>query len=198
MRSFCTFFRLPLCEARDRCRIVCAAVLVALFCYSPSVISQPLPDLLGVRMGMTIPELQDLFAKARISLDQKGPGELTAPRMPEPLEGVREVRLAVGDRGLEKVVVSFEPPPHDPTASNLISRYNREKERLTSLFGAPTQDVAEMKAPNPQERLQWLVRGLAYYQASWLVKDQLKISLWIYAEDAGIVFAEIYERAPSR
>ncbi|MEW6348071.1 MAG: hypothetical protein AB1646_03360 [Thermodesulfobacteriota bacterium] len=192
------FFGRPPFRVRDRCRVVCAAVIVALFCDCPPLMSQPAAEILGVRMGMPITELRDVFGKAQVSLDPQGPREFAAAQMPQPLEGVREARLTVGDKGLEKVVLSFDLPPQEPTASNLIARYNKEKERLISLFGSPSMDVAEMKAPTEQERHQWLARGMAYYQASWLVKDQLKISLWIYAEDAGLVFTEIYEGVPPR
>ncbi len=198
MRALRFAYRWSVLRTRLRHLIVPAAVLLVLSFSRLPLMSMPVPDLLGLRPGMKISEIRELFSRNGIALTEKSPREFVAPRTPGPLEGVREVCLVFTGEALERISITFELPPRDPTAANLIALYDKEKERLTGLFGVPSQDVAQMKAPTSLERYQWLTRGLAYYQTTWLVENQLKVALWLYAEDEGIVFTEIYETVQPR
>ena len=198
MRALRIAYRWSVFRTLLRHLIVPAAVLLVHSFSCPPLMSMSVPDLLGLRPGMKISEIRDLFSRNGITLTEKSPREFVAPRTPSTLEGVREVHLVFTGELLERISITFELPPRDPTAANLIALYDKEKERLTGLFGAPSQDVAQMKAPTPLERHQWLTRGLAYYQTTWLVENPRKVTLWLYAEDEGIVFTEIYETVQPR
>jgi hypothetical protein len=119
---------------------------------------------------------------------------ITAPRPPVPLDGVKQVRCVFAKDLLYKIVLHFEIPPREPTAANLLALYDKERERLKNLFGEPAQDLAEMGAPTPAERHEWLKRGRAYYRTAWTVGDTTKATLWLYGEDADIVLVEVYEK----
>ena len=151
------------------------------------------PDILGLQLGMKQSEIRELFSKSSIPLSEVDSQHLSAPRPLVPLEGVREVRLTFDRDELRKITVFFEIPPEQPTAANLIQIYEREKERLKQLLGPPAKDTVDMQAPTPEERHQWLTRGRGYYLASWVVENQMKVTLWLYGEDYGIVLMEIYE-----
>jgi hypothetical protein len=151
------------------------------------------PDILGLQLGMKQSGVRELFSKSSIPLSEIDPQHLSAPRPLVPLEGVREVRLSFERDELRKITVFFEIPPQQPTAANLIQSYEREKERLKQLFGPPTKDTVDMQAPTPEERHQWLTRGRGYYLSSWVVENKMKVTLWLYGEDYGIVLMEIYE-----
>jgi hypothetical protein len=130
-----------------------------------------------------------------IAPSQQNGETLTAKSPPVPLQGVKEMRCSFKGKKLDKVVLSFEIPPHEASATNLIQRYENEKSRVQQQFGTPSKDAAFMEAPAVQDRYEWLRRGRGYYLSIWeRAEDQLKISLWLYGEDAGIVLLEIYER----
>jgi len=151
------------------------------------------PDILGLQLKMKQSEVRELFSKSSIPLSEIDSQHLSAPRPLARLEGVREVRLSFERDELRKITVLFEMPPNQPTAANLIQSYEREKERLKQLLGPPTKDTVDMQAPTPEERHQWLTRGRGYYLASWVVENQMKVTLWLYGEEYGIVLMEIYE-----
>ena len=120
---------------------------------------------------------------------------MTAKGPPVPLQGVKEAKCSFKSKKLYKIVLLFEIPPHEASATNLIQRYENEKSRLQQQFGTPSKDAAFMEAPAVQDRYEWLRRGRGYYLSIWeRAEDQLKVSLWLYGEDAGIVLMEIYER----
>lgn len=150
-------------------------------------------ELLGLRMGMTTEAIKEECVKHGIPVREIDAETFSLPRAPTPLAGAAEVRLTFERQKLKKIVVLFLIPPPEPTAANLIQRYNEEKNRLTKLFGLPAQDTVEMKTPDPAERYQWLTRGRGYYRCSWKIPDQTEISLWLYGEDTGIALMEIYE-----
>ena len=150
-------------------------------------------EILGLRMGMTLEAVKEEFVKRGIAVTEIDAETFSVPRPPTPLAGVTETRLTFDGAKLKKIVVLFAIPPPQPTAANLVDRFNEEKSRLTKFFGPPFQDVLEMKSPNPSDRYEWLVRGRAYYRSSWITPHKLTITLWLYGEDAGIVFMEIYE-----
>lgn len=151
------------------------------------------PDILGLQLRMKQSEVRELFTRSGIPLSEIDPQHVSAPRPLSPLEEVREVRLSFERDELRKITVFFEMPPYQPTAANLIQIYEREKERLKQVLGPPTTDTVDMQAPTPQERHQWLTRGRGYYLSSWVVENQMKVTLWLYGEDYGIVLVEIYE-----
>jgi hypothetical protein len=120
---------------------------------------------------------------------------VTAKGTPVPLEGVKEAKFSFTGKKLYKIVLFFEIPPYEASATKLIQRYENEKSRLWQQFGTPSKDAAFMEAPVVQDRYEWLRRGRGYYLSIWeRTEDQLKLSLWLYGEDAGIVLMEIYER----
>jgi len=137
--------------------------------------------------------IRELFSKSGIPLAEIDSRHLSASRSLKILEGLREVRLTFERDTLRKITVFFEIPPYEPTAANLIRIYDREKERLKQLLGPPAKDTADMQAPTPEERHQWLTRGRGYYLSSWVVENQMNVTLWLYGEDYGIVLMEIYE-----
>jgi hypothetical protein len=152
------------------------------------------PEVLGLRLGTDTASVRNLFDKRGIAVTEIGPAVFTAPRPLDPLDGVREVRAHFEKDRLSKIVLSFEIPPREPTADNLLLLYNKEKDRLKQLFGPPSLDFVDMQAPSPAERHEWLTRGRGYYRTIWKVKDQIDVSLWLFGEDAGIVLLEIYEK----
>jgi hypothetical protein len=151
------------------------------------------PDILGLKLGMKQSEVRELFNKSSIPLSEIDPQHLSAPCPLARLEDVREVRLSFERDELSKITVFFEIPPYQPTAANLIQIYEREKERLKQLLGSPSKDTVDMQAPTPMECHEWLTRGRGYYLSSWIVGNQMKVTLWLYGEDYGIVLMEIYE-----
>jgi hypothetical protein len=151
------------------------------------------PDILGLQLTMKQSEVRELFNKISIPLSEIDPQHLSAPRPLAHLEGVREVRLSFEKDELSKITVFFEIPPLQPTAANLIQIYERENERLKQLLGPPSKDTVDMQAPTPGERHEWLTRGRGYYLSSWVVENKMKVTLWLYGEDYGIVLMEIYE-----
>jgi hypothetical protein len=178
-------------SARRGSRFMSAFLLLSVLLPPTALCSGP--DILGLRLRMKQSEVRELFSKSSIPLSEIDSQHLSAPRPLVPLEGVREVRLSFERDELRKMTVFFEIPPHQPTAANLIQSYEREKERLKQVMGPPTKDTVAMQAPTPEERHQWLTRGRGYYLASWVVENQMKVTLWLYGEDHGIVLMEIYE-----
>jgi hypothetical protein len=137
--------------------------------------------------------VRELFSKSGISLSEIDSQHLSAPSTPTPVKGVREVRMTFEKDALLKITVLFEMPPHEPTADTLIALYQKEKERLKQLFGTPGVDAVDMQVPTPGDRYEWLIRGRGYYLSSWAVEHQMKVTLWLYGEDYGIVLMEMYE-----
>jgi hypothetical protein len=177
--------------AKRGSRLVPALLLLS-WCF-PTVAQCSGPEILGLQLGTSQSAVRELFDKSHISLSQIDAQHLSAPNPLVPLEGAREVRLAFDNDTLRKITVLFEIPPYQSTAANLIQLYEREKERLKQRLGAPTSDTVDMRAPAPQDRYQWLVRGQGYYLSSWTVNGQMKVTLWLYGEDDGIVLMEMYE-----
>lgn len=171
--------------------ITVAATMVLPFPLTASA-SDSGTEIFGLRLGMTTEAVKQEFNKGGISVTEIDAETFSAPRLPTPLAGVTEARFIFERGRLNKIVVHFAIPPPEPTAANLTDRYSQEKDRLTKLFGPPLQDIIEMKAPAAQ-RYEWLVRARGYYRTSWKTPDQMTITLWLYGEDAGIVFMEIYE-----
>lgn len=92
------------------------------------------------------------------------------------------------------MVVSFEIPPHDPTATRLLAQYRAEQNRLKELFGPPKEETTEIKAPSEVDRYEWLARARSYLRVAWVIDDAVTITLWLYGTDEGIVLKEVYER----
>ncbi|WP_157212248.1 hypothetical protein [Desulfomonile tiedjei] len=136
--------------------------------------------------------MEEIFKKNSIPAAELDRQKITAARLPVSLEGIREVKLSFDGDSLKKIVIVFEIPPYESTADTLVANYRREKERVKKLFGTPAGDVAELKSPTPEERYQWLARGRGYCRTIWKIPEAT-ITLWLYAEDDGLVFQEIYE-----
>jgi hypothetical protein len=168
------------------------SVLVLTFFLPQTTVLASELEILGVRMGMPRAELQETLKKNEIATSEIEQQKIAASRMPVSLEGVREVRLSFEKDRLCKVVMLFEIPPYESTAKTLIDKYETEKERLKQLFGPPADDRTELKPPKEAERYQWLARGRGYYRTMWKVHET-QVTLWLYAEDDGLVFQEIYE-----
>ena len=175
----------------------CIALLAitGLLAISPAAVMARESDILGLRLGMDLTEVIAALKANGMAPSQDNGETVTAKGPPVPLQGVKEMKCSFKGKRLDNVVLSFEIPPHEATAANLIQRYENEKSRLQQQFGTPSKDVAFMEAPAVQDRYEWLKRGRAYYLSIWeRAEDQLKLSLWLYGEDAGIVLVEIYER----
>lgn len=166
--------------------------LIPIFLLFSASVSAAETEILGVRMGMSKEALQDTLGKAGISVAELEPQKIIAPRLPVPLEGVREVRLSFEKNELKKIVIAFEIPPYEATANSLIGSYRKEQERLVQLFGAAAQDMAEPEPSRPEERYRWLARGGGYFRATWKIPQGL-VTLWLYGQDDGLVFQEIYQ-----
>ncbi len=69
-----------------------SAVVSALILPSTSTLAAAL-EVLGVQMGMTRAALQETLSKNEISTSELEPSKIAVPRLPVPLEGVREARL---------------------------------------------------------------------------------------------------------
>jgi hypothetical protein len=162
--------------------------------FSPAS-AQSETDILGLRLGMDVSEVVGALEARGIAPIQQNEETVTAKGPPVPLQGVEEMRCSFKGKKLDKVVLSFEIPPHEASATKLIQQYENEKSRLQQQFGTPFKDAAFMEASVAQDRYEWLRRGRGYYLSIWKrAEDPLKISLWLYGEDAGIVLVEIYER----
>jgi hypothetical protein len=168
------------------------SVLVLTFFLSQTTVLAADLEILGVHMGMPRAELLETLKKSEIATSEMEQKKITASRLPVSLDGVREVRLSFEKDRLCKVVILFEIPPYESTAKTLIDKYETEEERLKHLFGPPADDRAELKPPREEERYQWLIRGRGYYRTMWKVHET-QVTLWLYAEDDGLVFQEIYE-----
>lgn len=169
--------------------------IAGLLAISPAAVMSRDADILGLRLGMDLTEVIEALEANGIAPSQQNEETVTAKGSPVSLQGVKEMKCSFKGRKLDKVVLLFEMPPHEPSATNLIQRYENEKSRLQQQFGRPSKDAAFMEAPVVQERYEWLRRGRGYYLSIWeRAEDQIKISLWLYGEDAGIVLVEIYER----
>lgn len=155
------------------------------------------PEILGLRMGMNIAAVRDIFARHNIALTEAEAGVLAAPKGPEAPTGTRAVRLTFEKGTLYKIVIQFDTPPHEATATALIQAYEAEKDRLTKQLGAPAQELAVNDAPSPEDRYDWIRRGRAYYRTVWSVTKKMNVALWLYSEDPGIVLMEVYEAAES-
>lgn len=166
--------------------------LLAIF---PAAMTARDADILGLRLGMDLSEVIAALEAKGIAPSRHNGETVTAKGAPVSLQGVQEMKCSFKSKKLDKVVLPFEIPPHEASATNLIQRYENEKSRLQHQFGTPSKDVAFMEAPVVQDRYEWLRRGRGYYLSIWeRAEEQVKISLWLYGEDAGIVLVEIYER----
>jgi hypothetical protein len=153
------------------------------------------PDILGLSLGMDQAEVTAALQAKGITPSQEDQGVFTATSLPVRLEGVTEAKCTFEDKKLIKIKLLFDIPPHEASAATLIQQYENEKDRLRQQFGAPSKDVISMNAPTVQERYDWLKRGRGYYLSAWeKTDDKLKVTLWLYGEDAGIVLMEVYER----
>jgi len=152
-------------------------------------------DIFGLRLGMDQAEVTAALKAKGISLSEQDEGSLTITSLPVQLEGVKEAKCTFEGKKLIKVKLLFDVPPHEASAATLIQRYENEKSRLEQQFGSPSKDVTSMDAPAVQDRYDWLKRGRGYYLSAWeKAEDKLKVTLWLYGEDAGIVLMEVYER----
>jgi len=150
-------------------------------------------DILGLRLGMDQAEVTAAL-KAKGILSEQDEGALTITSLPVQLEGVKEAKCTFEGNKLIKIKLLFDIPPHEASAATLIQRYENEKNRLQQQFGSPSKDVTSMDAPTVQDRYDWLRRGRGYYLSAWeKTEDKLKVTLWLYGEDAGIVLMEVYE-----
>ena len=169
--------------------------ITGLLAISPAAVTPRDADILGLRLGMDLTEVIAALEANGIAPSQHNGETVTAKNPPVPLQGVKEMKCSFKSKKLDKVVLSFEIPPHEASATKLIQQYENEKNRLKQQFGTPSKDAAFMEAPAVQDRYEWLRRGRGYYLSIWeRAEDPLKISLWLYGEDAGIVLVEIYER----
>jgi len=160
----------------------------------PAAVTPRDADILGLRPGMDLTEVIRAIEASGMTPSQQNGETVMAKGLPVPLQGVKEAKCSFTSNKLYKIVLFFEIPPHEASATNLIQRYENEKSRLQRQFGTPSKDAADMEAPAVQDRYEWLRRGRGYYLSIWeRSEDQLKISLWLYGEDAGIVLMEMYE-----
>lgn len=165
--------------------------LVAIF---PAESTAKERDILGLHLGMDLEEVTAALQAKGITPSQEDQGVFTAPSLPVQLEGVTEAKCTFEKKKLVKIKLLFDIPPHEASAATLIQRYENEKTRLQQQFGSPSKDVTSMNAPTVQERYDWLRRGSGYYLSVWeKAEDKLKVALWLYGEDAGIVLMEVYE-----
>jgi len=168
--------------------IICSAVFL-----SSSATLCRATEFLGIRLGMTLEEVRETFAKAAIPVCEESSDVLSAPRLPTGADGVKLLRLFFEKGKLNKLSIRFKLPPHEPDATNLIALFEKRKARINKELGHPAYDVVQMKATTPQERYDWLKRGLAYYQTIWKIGNEAKVILWLYGEDAEVVLMETYE-----
>ncbi|MBI5572298.1 MAG: hypothetical protein HY914_20310 [Desulfomonile tiedjei] len=150
-------------------------------------------EFLGLNLGMSLEEVREVFFKAAIPLSDESSDVLSAPRPPAPADGAKLIRLFFEKGKLNKLSIRFKLPPHEPDATNLIAFFEKSKARINKELGHPAYDVVQMKATTPQERYDWLKRGLAYYQTIWKIGNEAKVILWLYGEDAEVVLMETYE-----
>ena len=169
--------------------------IAGLLAISPAAVTARDGDILGLRLGMDLTEVMASLEANGIAPSQHNGETMMAKGPPVPLQGVKEMRCSFKAKKLFKLVLSFEIPPYETSATTLIRQYENEKGRIMQQFGQPFKDAAFMEAPTIQDRYEWLRRGRGYYLSIWeRAEDPLKISLWLYGEDAGIVLVEIYER----
>lgn len=169
--------------------------ITGLLVISPTPVAARGVDILGLRLGMDVSEVAGAFEAKGIAPIQQNEETVTAKGPFVPLQGIREMKCSFESKKLARVVLSFEIPPYEASATKLIQLYENEKTRLQQQFGMPSKEAAFMEAPEVQDRYEWLRRGRGYYLSIWeRPEDRVKISLWLYGEDAGIVLVEIYER----
>jgi len=167
-------------------------IAALLLCALPAL-SQRVEEIFGLRLGMSPDEVRAKFAAGSVPLTTVDSDTLSAPSLPAPVDAIKTARLGFEKNRLHKNVVIFEVPPYEASADTLLQFFEREKFRLTQQFGQPSQDFADMKAPSPNERYDWLKRGRAFYRTSWKVGNRMAVILWLYGEDAGIVLMETYQ-----
>jgi len=144
---------------------------------------------------MDVAEVVGALEAKGITPIQQNEETIAVRALPVSLDGVKEAKCSFNAKKLSKLVLSFEIPAHEASATKLIRRYENEKARLMQQFGQPSKEASFMEAPTVQDRYEWLRRGRGYYLSIWeRAEDPLRISLWLYGEDAGIVLVEIYER----
>jgi hypothetical protein len=177
-------------------RSIVPMVMTGLFVmFPPADSTSQGPDILGLRLGMDHAEVIGVLEAKGITPNQRDEAAITAQSLPVSLDGLKEAKCSFKDKKLYKITLFFEIPPHEASAATLIQRYESEKSRLGQQFGPPSKDVTSMDAPTVQDRYDWLKRGRGYYLCVWdKAEDKLKVTLWLYGEDAGIVVMETYER----
>jgi hypothetical protein len=151
------------------------------------------PGIPGIGLGTPKAELHALFEKHGVPVSPVEDEKISVPRLPIFLEGVKHVKCSFENEKLKKIVILFAIPPQEPTASALIKNYTEEKERLKATFGLPSGETAELNAPGPQHRYEWLSRGRGYFR-SIRKTPEILITLRLYGADEGLVFREIYEK----
>lgn len=186
--SFCC----PNCASKAL-RIV--NILAALLCVSVPDAFSAQGEYLGVRFDTSLTDLLAKFKERDIPVKKLDDRTVSSAKPLVLLDRVSEARFYFISERLYKMVVFFEVPPHEPTATRLLADYGAEQERLTELFGSATEKTMSMDAPSDQDRYKWLQQARGYCRSVWVTGEKVVITLWLYGSDEGIIFSEVYEKS---
>lgn len=170
--------------------VVCSLLLVF---YSALAFGHYDFDFFTLTLGSSQPDVIAILSGNDVEFRKTDPDTIVCSPTEKLRKNLKEVILTFDRDELKKVTAYFKIPVTSSDADPLIRIFQEQKSSVSSQYGAPSEDLEEMKVERIEDRLAWLTRGRAYYRTTWNVGSGARICLWLYGEDSGLVLFKSME-----
>ncbi len=150
-------------------------------------------DFFSLSLGSTKPDVIATLTENAVEF-RKTDSETVICCPNEKLRNIlKEIVIQFDRDKLKKISAYFVIPATSSDADSLINIFQELKRSVISQYGAPSEDLEEMKVERIEDRLAWLMRGRAYYRTTWNLGSTARICLWLYGADSGLVLFKSME-----
>ena len=150
-------------------------------------------DFFTLKLGSSQPDVIAILSGNSVEFGKSPPETIVCPPTEKLRKNLKEVILTFDRDKLKKITVYFKIPATSSDADSLINIFQELKSSVISQYGAPSEDLEEMKVERIEDRLAWLMRGRAYYRTTWNLGSTARICLWLYGADSGLVLFKSME-----
>lgn len=150
-------------------------------------------DFFTLTLGASQSEVTTILSRNAIQFNKTDLETISCHPNEDHKNDFKEAVLTFDRDKLRKIAVYFHIPVTSSNATPVINIFMEQRRSITSQYGAPHEDVEEMKVERIEDRLAWLTRGRAYYRTTWNLGSTARISLWLYGEDSGLVLFKSME-----